>query len=598
MSVNKSKEAVNIMSEPSVLALPGDPEKQGSSNDSNPSIQTKRSGLVAASAKPLEEGTRSNNGSSSIPAANEGKAESVTSDAESEDVAAITITKKQLYYALAGLNAATFISALDATIMTTIYSQVASEFDSLGQAIWILNGYLLPTTATQAIAGRISDITGRVEAVCASIILFLVGSILCAVSHSMNMLIASRVIQGIGGGGIQSLCLIMVSDIISERDRGKYIGLFAATWGIASAIGPLIGGGIVEHASWRIVFWINIPICVATLVLIYFTIKLPTPPGTLKEKIERIDFLGTFSFLAGIIPVLLGLSWGGQQYAWTSAVVLACLIAGGVILLAFIAVEWFWAKEPIIPVRLYRINNVVTASFASIMLGGTMYGVMVIVPIWEIAVKHASIIGSGLHLLPFLFGMVISAVLAGIYLNRVGRYLVLVRVGSVLVAVGTCLMLLYKPSSNMGQRIGFLFINGFGAGLTMQVVLIAAQAAVKGKDMAVVSASAIFLRTLGGMIACSIVASVANSQMRTKAKELIAQYPAYASALLDSLKDQSAIYSDRIPGDLRSKLVQAWSDSYHVAIYALIPFSALFIVLCWAIKHKELNTQRKKTIRQ
>ncbi|KAI8318167.1 MFS general substrate transporter [Martensiomyces pterosporus] len=489
---------------------------------------------------PLEEGTRSNIGSSSTPAEDKGKTESVKSDAESEDIAAITITKKQLYYALAGLNAATFISALDATIMTTIYSQIASQFDSLDQAIWIVNGYLLPTTATQAIAGRISDIIGRVEAVCTSIILFLVGSILSAVSHSMNMLVAGRVIQGIGSGGIQSLCVIIVADIISERDRGKYFGLFAATWGVASAIGPLIGGGIVEHASWHIVFWINVPICVVTLVLIYFTLKLPTPPGTLKEK-------------------------------------------------------WLWAKEPIIPVRLYRINNVVTTSLANFMLGGTMYGVMVVVPIWEAAVKHASIIGAGLHLLPFLLGMVISAILSGIYLNRVGRYLPMVRVGSVLVAVGTCLMLLYKPSSNMGQRIGFLFINGFGSGLTMQVIVIAAQAAVKGKDMAVVSASATFLRTFGGVIACSIVASVANSQMRTKAKELISQYPTYASALLDSLRDQSAAYSNRIPGDLRSKLVQAWSDSYHVAIYALIPFSALFIILCWAIKHKELNTQRKTT---
>ncbi|KAI8319762.1 hypothetical protein GQ54DRAFT_313249 [Martensiomyces pterosporus] len=174
----------------------------------------------------------------------------------------------------------------------------------------------------------------------------------------------------------------------------------------------------------------------------------------------------------------------------------------------------------------------------------------------------------------------------------------MVRVGSILVAVGTCLMLLYNPSSNMGQRIGFLFISGVGTGLSMQATVIAAQAAVKGKDMAVVSASATFLRTFGGMIACSIIVSVTNSQMRTKAKELISQYPTYASALLDSLKDQSAAYSNKIPGDLQSKLVQAWSDSYHVAFYTFIPFSVLYIVLCWAIKHMELNTQRKKTIQQ
>ncbi|KAI8321108.1 MFS general substrate transporter [Martensiomyces pterosporus] len=556
----------------------------------------KKNGPVAASTKALEEGRDSN--SSSSLAAEQNETKSVKSSAESEDVAVITVTKRQLYYALAGLNAATFISALDATVIAAIYSQIASQFGALQQSVWIINSYLLSTAASQAIAGRISDIVGRVESVCASIILFLVGSILCAVSHSMNMLIASRVIQGVGGGGIQSLCLVIVADIMSERERGKYFGLFSATWGIASAIGPLIGGAIVEHASWRIVFWINIPVCVIAVAIIYFTMRLPTPPGTVKEKLQRVDFLGTFSFLAGIIPILLALSWGGQEHAWTSAVVLTCLTAGGAIFLVFIAVEWLWAKEPIIPVRLFGIRNLAMSSIASLMIGGITYGILVFVPVWEIAIKHASIIGSGLHLLPFLFGIIIAAAISGIYMNWLGRYRLVIRVGSILSATGTCLMLLYKPGSSLGQRIGFLLIGGFGAGLALQSLVIAAQAAVTGKDMAVVSASTAFLRSFGGMLSCSISASIANGNMMTRIKHIIVQYPTYIFTLLESLRDQSAIYSDDIPSDLRLLLVHAWSESYHAAFYSLIPFAAILVISCWAVRHKDLNTQRKRTIRQ
>ncbi|KAJ1933587.1 hypothetical protein EC988_009074, partial [Linderina pennispora] len=219
-------------------------------------------------------------------------AESHSSEAAGGDLASYTLSKKQLIGAIASLASLSFISSLDATIMASIYVPVASDFHALGQAVWIITTYMLSSTIVQAIIGKISDILGRVETTLTCTAIFLVGSVLCGASQSMNMLIASRTIQGIGGGGGMGLTIVMLGDIFSERERGKYIGIFAAIVGIATVVGPVMGGGIVEHASWRIVFWINIPICIVAMVLIFFTLKLPKTKGTFKEKIKRIDFIG------------------------------------------------------------------------------------------------------------------------------------------------------------------------------------------------------------------------------------------------------------------------------------------------------------------
>ncbi|KAJ1953549.1 hypothetical protein EC988_002927, partial [Linderina pennispora] len=272
-----------------------------------------------------------------------------SNEAAGGDLASYTLSKKQLFCAIASIGMLFFISALDATIMASIYVPIASDFDALGQAVWIITTYMLSSTIVQAIIGKISDILGRVETILTSIAIFLVGSVLCGASQSMNMLIASRTIQGVGGGGILGLGMVVLGDLFSERERGNYIGVFSAIFTIATVVGPVMGGGIVEHASWRIVFWINIPVCVIAIALIFFMLKLPKTKGTFKEKIKRIDFIGCALFTIGMVPILLGLSWGGQQYEWTSAQVLACLICGFVVLLVFGYVEYRFVADPIIP---------------------------------------------------------------------------------------------------------------------------------------------------------------------------------------------------------------------------------------------------------
>ncbi|ORX65363.1 MFS general substrate transporter, partial [Linderina pennispora] len=416
---------------------------------------------------------------------------------------------------IASLASLSFISSLDATIMASIYVPVASDFDALGQAVWIITTYMLSSTIVQAIIGKISDILGRVETTLTCTAIFLVGSVLCGASQSMNMLIASRTIQGIGGGGGMGLTIVMLGDIFSERERGKYIGIFAAIVGIATVVGPVMGGGIVEHASWRIVFWINIPICIISMALIFFTLKLPKTKGTFKEKIKRIDFIGCVLFTIGMVPILLGLSWGGQQYEWTSAQVLACLICGFVVLLVFGYVEYRFVADPIIPVRLLGNHNVLAALGGVFATGGVMYGLSNVIPTWELAIKHASTISGGLHILPMALGVVLASPLCGIYMTRTGRFLIPIRVGAVLAAAGASLLLLYKASTGMAERVIYLFLAGLGIGFISQPALIVCQASVSGRHMATVTTSFAFIRTLGGILATSIMTSILDSRIKT-----------------------------------------------------------------------------------
>ncbi|KAJ2128410.1 hypothetical protein GGH17_004419, partial [Coemansia sp. RSA 788] len=224
------------------------------------------------------------------------------------------ISKGRLYITIIGLCLLYFISALDMTILATVYVDISNKYHDLSNGIWIITIYLLSTTAAQPLFGKFSDVLGRFQAVTVAVVIFCVGSIVCAAANSMGMLLAGRAIQGIGGGGLMSMPSVIMSDVTAERDRGKYTSFLAASWGIASAVGPVMGGAIVENANWRIIFWINLPVCIPTLIVLFFALNIPRPQGSTKEKLRRIDFLGTLLFQCSIVPLILAFSWGGQGH--------------------------------------------------------------------------------------------------------------------------------------------------------------------------------------------------------------------------------------------------------------------------------------------
>ncbi|KAJ2555323.1 hypothetical protein EV175_002297 [Coemansia sp. RSA 1933] len=508
------------------------------------------------------------------------------------------VSKTRLYIILIGLSLLYFVSALETTILATVYIDISNEYKNLSNGIWIITSYLLSNTAVQPLYGKLSDILGRFWGIATATGIFCIGSILCAVSNSLGMLIASRAIQGIGGGGLMTMVSIVLSDVTTERDRGKYTGILASTWGIASAVGPVMGGAIVENASWRIIFWINLPVSVPPLVMLFLSLNVPKPSGTAREKFRRMDILGSLIFQAFIIPMIIAFAWGGQGFKWVSGRVLGTICASAVVGLLFLWVEWKVAVEPIVSLRLFRKRNVTASAIGSLCLGACVYAPMMFIPQWELSVKRATEISSGLHLLPLVLGMVISATFAGVYIARIGRYVELIWVGAILMATGNSLLLLLNQNSNNGERLGFLVITGLGLGLGVQTMIIAAQCAVTGLEMAATTTLVIFTRTLGGILSLSILSSVFNNRLRTEAAKLVAQYPQYAQTILDSLNDQSILGKNKtLPVEVREGMVRMFQDALNKVFLALTPFSGLLVLSTLLFTQIKLNQRRKKTIK-
>ncbi|KAJ2357866.1 hypothetical protein GGF43_001202 [Coemansia sp. RSA 2618] len=520
-----------------------------------------------------------------------------SSGLSSQDEFVSLLTGKRLYFALAGLDALLFIAALDLTIIATVYVEIANSFDALSRAEWTVTSYMLASTAIQPLYGKFSDILGRAEAIVVAVLLFVLGSVLCAMSHSMDALIASRAVQGLGGGGIMSLIFVVIADVLSERERGKYIGVFTCTWGLASAVAPILGGVIVQRADWRLIFWINLPFCAIALLLVLFAMRLPRPAGSVKEKLRKLDVLGTLVFLAGTVPLLLGLSWGGREYSWTSRLVLGCVVSGPLVLGLFFLIEWKIPREPIVPSRLLAIRNVALSAVGHFFYGAAGYGPIVFVPQWALLVRGASAISAGVHLLPFTIGSVITSVVGGFIMTRTGRYRRLIITGAVMLAVGNGLLVLLDQQSSLRLQMGVLFLCGLGAGACIQPIMMAAQAAVSGHDMAAATTLCAFLRSLGGIMCVAILSSIMHSVIKTGLTNLVAAHPSYIFVIARVAENQSAIYAEGVPDDLRAMIVAIYAKAMRMSFYALLPFSVLLVLCTLGFEHLELNRQRKKTIK-
>ncbi|KAJ1950564.1 hypothetical protein EC988_004343 [Linderina pennispora] len=534
----------------------------------------------------------------SISAEDTTSVEDTTSTNGSSNFERSPVTARQLYMAITGGVLLYFIAALETTILATVYIDIANQYDDMSNGIWIITSYMLSSTAVQPLYGKLCDILGRVETILISVGIFTIGSILCAVSKSLGMLIVSRVVQGVGGGGLMALTSVVLSDVTTERDRGKYSSFLAASFGVASAVGPVLGGLLVEHSSWRVIFWLNLPVCLPAMAIILYGLKVPRPQGTMREKFKRIDFLGSFLFMCGIIPLVLAFSWAGVGESWTSAKNMTCIVAGAVMCVVFLIVEWKVSAEPIIELKLYKIRNIAVSSISHFFFGASTYGPIMFIPVWELSVKHSSEVSSGLHLLPMMLPMVISAAISGALMARTGRYRLVIVLGGMLTVIGTSLLILMSEDSGNGKRIGFVAILGTGIGLSLQPLLVAAQVTVSGKDMATVTTMLTFLRSLGGIFVLSILSSVMNRTLRTEAAKLITQFPFSMYTILKALDDQSVITKDpSIPEELRTALTHMFQTTMHKVYIGLVPFAAMFFIAVLFFKHVELNTRRKKTIK-
>ncbi|EJU04352.1 MFS general substrate transporter [Dacryopinax primogenitus] len=422
---------------------------------------------------------------------------------------------RQLLVVFTGLAIAIFVSLLDQTIVSTAIPQIANDFNSGQQAEWVGTSYLVTSTVFQPIYGRVSDIFGRKFVLLFTLAVFLIGSILCAIAQSMIQLIAFRAVTGIGGGGIITLVMIIVSDVVAMKDRGKYQGIIGGIVALGNSIGPVIGGTFTTKATWRWCFWLGVPLAGVAIVVVIFLLPLRRVKGDMKTKLKQVDYVGTVLSLMGTMGILLPLSWGGTSFPWNSAAVIAPLILGAFFIGCFVIVEWKFAKIPNIPLEIFRNKTVCGVQIATFLSGCAFYVQLYYLPQYFQVVKGVTSLQSGTQLLPLIVVQTVFSFSSGLIVSLSGKYRANIYLGFAIWSVGLGLLSTLSLHSTEAQQVGYLILTGVGAGQTFQTTLIAAQAAVPRNQMAVVTGTRNFVRMLGGTVALAVCQAILNNTVKT-----------------------------------------------------------------------------------
>jgi EmrB/QacA subfamily drug resistance transporter len=412
------------------------------------------------------------------------------------------VTGRRLWLILGALLLGMLLAALDQTIVSTALPTIVGDLHGGSHLAWVVTAYLLSSTVSTPLWGKLGDQYGRKIFFQVAIGIFVVGSALCGLSHTMTELIAFRALQGLGGGGLMVGAQTIIGDVVSPRDRGRYMGLFGAMFAVATVIGPLIGGLCVTYLSWRWVFYINLPLGILALFVTGTVL-----PGHLNRVRHAIDYLGTALLAGSTTSLIIFCSLGGISWPWASTQSILTAAMGVVLAVAFVVAEHY-AVEPVIPLNLFRIRVFTASSTIGFVMGFAMFGALTFLPLFMQNVKGVSPTASGLRILPLMLGMLAASVISGRLVTRWGRYKVFPVVGTALMTVGAYLLSMIDASLNSWVLASYMFVFGVGMGLTMQVLVVAVQNAVSYEDLGVATSAATFFRMIGGSFGTAVFGAI------------------------------------------------------------------------------------------
>src|SRR5580704_6481148 len=406
--------------------------------------------------------------------------------------------------AFAAIVLAMLPAVLDQTILATALPTIAHDLGRLTDVSWVIAAYVVTAAATTPLWGKLGDRLGRKRMLQVSLAMFLAASAVCGVAQDMTWLIVSRAVQGAAAGGLMSLAMAAVGDLVSPRERGRYQGYIAIAFALATVVGPLIGGVLVEHASWRWVFYVNLPVGAVALAGLYFKLPAPEPAH---QPAKQLDLAGAGLLAGSTIALMLACIWGGDRYAWGSATIIA-LIAGGAALAVALVARERRVADPIVPLNLLRMRPVAVSSVALFLTTAALFSITVFVPLYLQTTTHATPTQAGLLLVPMMVGITVSTNLAGVAMSKTGRYKRYPILGLGLMTVALVVLAVLVPHpSRTAVAIG-LVLFGLGFGMVGQVLIAAVQNSVPRQDLGVAMATTSFFRGLGGAVGAAALGAI------------------------------------------------------------------------------------------
>jgi len=486
--------------------------------------------------------------------------------------------RRDVLIVLPGLLLALILAMLDQLVVSTALPRIVGELGGLNHLSWVVTAYVLASTITTPLYGKLGDLYGRKKLLIFAIVIFLVGSAFSGQAHSMDQLIVFRALQGLGAGGLMVGAIATIGDLVSPRERGQYMGYMMAAMMIAMIAGPLVGGYITDTLSWRWIFYINMPVGGAALAYIIATLHLP------KHKVQhKIDYLGAAVLAVGATAIVLVTTWGGTQYPWGSATIMSLIVVAVAAVVFFIWVETR-ATEPILPMHVFRNRNFALATSMSFLLGLAMLGAMTFLPLYQQTVQHASPTVSGLLLIPMMLGSTITSLIAGQVTSRTGKYKALPIIGGAVMTGGMLLLSNLGVGTSRLTSMSYFVVFGIGMGFLMQITTLIAQNSVAPRDMGVASSSRAFFQQIGGSIGVSIFGVIFTRALHSAMSSRLPGVPFNAA---DTNFNPELVR--HLQPVVRGALFYSISQGIQTVFVWAAPAAAIVFGLAWLIKETPLR---------